>query len=276
MIKIQQTIVNKKGERLVFDEITKYESFYLTKLDGNVGLLDEDGIEIIKPLYDKICLTTYGCFVVEKNKLCGLVNAVGEFIIPLKYSAISLYCKEDMVRIYLGEKVGFFNLITHFTIEPIYDDADDFFRGISKVENEGKYGLINKLGEEILPLECDYISEFYEDVAVYSIDKKYGYIRRDGFKFLSAVYDEVTGFNNGYGFAKQGKSYICVDKSGKIIFLLNISAGILHCNERWNRLLVDWCEEYIKFDCGLNLIKENGLYRCESDNGYSVNQIFYE
>lgn len=347
MLKIQKTIINKNGERLIFDDITivqsffyltkddeklgllnkdgieifkplydtivitkceefylieldgkvglydkdgieifeplhdtivitKYKEFYLIEIDGKVGLLNKDGVKIIKPLYDKIIFTTYGCFIVKENNLCGLVNALGDLIVPIRYDDISTFCSEDMIEIYLDEKVGFFNLLIYYRIEPIYDDASDFFGGVSKVKNEAKYGFINKLGDEIIEVKYDYISEFYEDVAECSIDGKFGYISRDGFEILMTEYDEVSSFNNGYGFAKKGKLYICVNKWGKIIFVINIAEGSILCNEKYRKIINEHYEEYIKFDCGLNLIKVEGFYRCELDNAYgSVLQIFY-
>lgn len=102
-----------------------------------------------------------------------------------------------------------------------------------------------------------------------------GYITRDGFEILPAEYDELSDFEFGFGFAKQGKSYICVDKTGKIIFMLNISFGIQLSNDSCEKQSFNWCDEYFHFKCGLNLIKQDGQYRCQSDDGCSVLQSFY-
>lgn len=279
MLKVQKTIMNKKGERLIFDEITRldtFDIFYLTKTDEKVGLLSLDGIEIIKPSYDKIIPTKYEFFIVEKDKKCGLVNTTGDLIIPVKYETIDKDCRENIVKIYLGGKVGFFNFTTNQFIEPIYDHADAFFNGITKVKKDEKYGFLNKHGIEVVPLIYDNISEFYEDVAKITINKKMGYITRDGFEILPPEYDEISGFHSGFGFARKGTSNVCVDKTGKIIFILNISVGIQISNESYQKLSFEWCEEYFKFKCGINLIKQDGQYRCESDDGRSIIQPFYD
>ena len=279
MLKIQKTIINKNGERLIFDEITSlstFDSFYLTKTDEKVGLLSKDGIEIIKPSYDRITSTEYKCFIVEKDKKYGLVNTTGDLIIPVKYTAIDAYCRENMVKIYLDEKVGFFNFSTNRFIEPIYNHADTFFNGTTKVQEEGKYGFINRQGVEIIPVKYEYISDFYENVAKTRINNKWGYITRDGFEILPPEYDEIAGFHAGYGFARQGKSNICVDQSGKIIFMLYIDSGIQLANDGYKELSFDWCDEYFKFNCGLNLIRQGRRYRCETDDGYTISQPFYD
>lgn len=274
MLKIQKTIVNKNGIRLVFDNITKYDYFYLTELNNRFGALNLDGIEIIKPIYDKIILTEYGFYIVENNQLQGLINPTGKLVLPIKFSRIETSCYDEMVKILINGKIGFFNIFTNDLVEPIYDFAEHFFKGICKVGRNDKFGFINKKGVEFIPVKYDFISEPYCEVCKTRIKNKWGAISLDGKEILPTDYDEVHGFDFGYGFAKKGNLYICVDKTGKEIFCLDITKGIIRTGEGYQKKSNDYYEEYIEFNCGLIVIKQYGRFHCITSNFY-ISVDFY-
>jgi len=268
MLKIQKTIVNKRGERLIFDDIIENDSFYLTKNNDKFGTLNSDGIEIIKPDYDEIILTKYGLFKVRQNNLYGLIDSNGTVVVPVKYTFISDNAIAGMVEMRIDKKYGFFNLSNNYIIEAIYDSVTYFEYGISRVQIEGKYGCIDKNGTEIILIEYDYISEFYANVAEITKNDKHGYITIDGKEILQPVYDEVD--NDGYlyhfYFGRRGKTFTCVDEKGKFIFALDISRGIVKTGEGYQKVSHVTYEEYFKFDCGISVIKQNGIFSCISEN----------
>lgn len=343
MLEIQKTIVNKNGERLVFDDITEFNSsnpFYLTKSGELLGILNSDGIEIVKPSYDSITMTKYGFFIVEKDNLYGLVNPSGQICIRASYDYISNCCINGMVEIKKGEKIGFANINTFFIIEPIYDSATSFEKGFSKVDIEGKYGLINKLGVECIPLYYDYISDccinemveikkgekigfanintffiiepIYDSatsfdekgVSKVKIDGKYGFINKLGIQFIPLIYDwiyepyngvartklnnkygcisygefeifkpeydEVSGFDGNVVFARKGNLNYCSSKDRKRIFILDTNQGIIHTGTGFTKIPYEWCEEYIQFDCGISVIKQDGKFRCVDANQHPL------
>lgn len=274
MLKIQKTIVNKNGNRLVFDNITKCDYFYLTELNNQFGALNLDGIEIIKPIYDKIIPTKYGFYIVEKNNLQGLVSPSGLLVLPVRFSHISTSCYDEMVKILLDSKIGFFNIFTNYLIEPLYDFAEEFFKGICKVGRDGKFGFINKKGIEYIPVKYDFISKPYCQVCKTMIENQWGAISLDGKEYLPTNYDEVHGFDFDFGFAKKENLYICADKTGKEIFCLDITKGIIRTGEGYQKISNDDYEEYIEFNCGLIVIKQYGKFHCITSN-YYISVDFY-
>ena len=106
------------------------------------------------------------------------------------------------------------------------------------------------------------------------IKNKLGAISLDGKEYLPSIYDEVHGFDFDFGFAKKENLYICVDKTGKEIFCLDKTKGIIRTGDGYQKTFDDNYEKHFKFDCGLIVTKLYGIYHCISDNGY-ISVDFY-
>lgn len=271
MLEIQKTIMNKDGVRLFFDDIIENESCYITKLDNKFGVVNSEKIEIFKPLYDEVIPINYGFYIVRIKQSYGLINPNGVLIIPVEYNYISNICKEEMVEIHSDKKVGFANVYKVYQIEPKYDSAEfPFSHGIIKVKKDNKYGFIDKKGNEFIPVKYDWISNFYEGIAKVCIGYKYGYITQKGEELLKPEYDEASGFNFGFGFAKKSNCFICINNTGEEIFCLNPSLGLVRSKDGFQRIDNNSFDEYIKLDCGLSIVKQNGIYSCISDDNTVV------
>lgn len=73
-----------------------------------------------------------------------------------------------------------------------YDYVEDYFYvngSLCKVKNNGKYGLINLEGEEIVPCKYDYIYSSIKDLFKVKLNNKYGYINSKGER-IGPLYDE--------------------------------------------------------------------------------------
>ena len=68
---------------------------------------------------------------------------------------------------YWGRNLGYINKKGEFVIKPIYDDVEPFENGLGKVRRDKKYGYVNYNGEEVIPVEYDYVY-FENDSLIYS------------------------------------------------------------------------------------------------------------
>ena len=80
-----------------------------------------------------------------------------------------------------------------------YDKVSMFNEGVAIVQKDGKYGYINKLGEEIIPCKYDKAEEFYNGLAVVGemVTKDsfiYGCINLDDEMVIPLKYDNIGGF----------------------------------------------------------------------------------
>jgi hypothetical protein len=120
----------KEGRGLVRDE--KYRFYYITEqaglydgfyqratefkhgvavvqVSGKWGIINQRGIEIIPPKYDKIESFENGYAKVRIKGFNGLSNLKGELIVDPDYEYIS-YAGEGLFRVEQGDKIGYFDM----------------------------------------------------------------------------------------------------------------------------------------------------------------------
>ena len=146
--------------------------------------MDKDGKVIFEPKYDVILDTAYNddsmirigvnhyrayerettSPTIYKSHIVGLANCKGEFIIPMEYETIILPFRSSLFT--LREKIhgnyGVVDINNNTVVEfGLYSWIDGFSNGYSRVKREGKWGIINELGEEVLPCKYKHIKDFY-------------------------------------------------------------------------------------------------------------------
>ena len=99
------------------------------------------------------------------------------------------------------------------------DKDSDLVLVSKKVNNETKYDVIDfNTREVILPLEYDSIENFSEGLARVEQEGKWGFIDKNGKVVIPIEYDDVTDFGKGIvRVEKNGKSSLIDTKTGKII-----------------------------------------------------------
>lgn len=110
--------------------------------------------------------------------------------------------------------------IAIWVIEPNYDFIEVTDNGFFKVVKDNKIGLLNKEGSEVLPIEFDSITPFYEDRALLFKDNNfYGITDIDGNITVleNNNYELCYGahrFYNGFLLVKYNHSYYYLNKDG--------------------------------------------------------------
>ena len=211
------------------------------------GFLNSKNDTIIKPIYlwasdfqDGLALVQNGEYEdVERYGKYGYINEKNEYIIePLSIVPFSF---KDGLAVVQNEnfKFGYVNFNKELVIPYLYDEAYGFgfgtclsipngFNNIAIVNignsivmrhncqnSIGKWGLINKKGEEVLPIKygwiygvsCDvafildgeFVSRKIDDHSSYiEIKGKFGIIDIDGKIVVEPIYDEIVGYHSFY------------------------------------------------------------------------------
>lgn len=81
----------------------------VVQVDGRWAIINQQGIEIIPPKYDKIDQFEQGFAKVRIKGFSGLTNLQGELIVQPDYEYIS-YAGEGLLRAEQGDKVGYFDM----------------------------------------------------------------------------------------------------------------------------------------------------------------------
>ena len=200
-------------------------TYIFAKRDSIYSFIDLHGKVIASYNYDDMePFFRKGRFLsfVTKNKKKGLIDFVsGKVIIPIEYD---YYIGGDVFAFGKGEEVveeqmKYFDVNGKKTAKPpFYISSNEFGRGIVKVENKEKYGLINLSKKLIVPCVYDEIDYFSGGMAVVKKNGKYGFLDYSGKLVIPTIYDNVEPFEPGYYYTKVVKNgeTFAIDRTGKI------------------------------------------------------------
>jgi len=97
----------------------------------------------------------------------------------------------------------------------VYDNIGGFREGLASVEQNGKWGCINKSGNIVIPIVYDQVGGFYEGLAYIKLNGKYGFIDKSGKHVIPVVYDHPSTFSEGLARVELNGKYVFIDKTGK-------------------------------------------------------------
>ncbi len=208
--------------------------------DSNIieyGYIDTKGNWVLPPVYEYAYPFIDGRAVVQQYERYGLIDTTGKEIIPIKYLVMSspnegrVFARDPQIGL-----IAMFDLSGRRITGFIYDDiltygnglyavkrgdkqyylnakgkerfgawemAGRFRDGFATVKKEGKYGIINHKGKQILPCEYDYSNRapeeyiFHDGMAIIEKEGKYGFIDTKGDIVIPIQYPKVFYFSEG-------------------------------------------------------------------------------
>lgn len=201
--------------------------------DGKYGLVDFEGKEITKPIYDEIDSLAYkeGELSVKQNEKYGVINIKGNKLVEIKYDKIAVdeyYTDENRYQ-YAGYIVSIttqegyrYGYLDYKGKEILNTEYNNISRITEIQDNENSYLICAKNGQygiiknEDLILGNEYQSIRYDDtnkVFVIEKSKKYGIVNLDGNEIIPVQYDQIdiTGI---YLYAQDEQGTIVYDSNG--------------------------------------------------------------
>lgn len=99
-----------------------------------------------------------------------------------------------------------------------YDWQDDFiFNGLVKVKLDGKYGFINKDGEEIIPCKYEDADAFSDGLAKVKSAEGWGFVNENGEEIIPCKYEDADAFSGGLARVKSAEGWGFVNEDGEEI-----------------------------------------------------------
>ncbi|MBR4553042.1 MAG: WG repeat-containing protein [Bacteroidaceae bacterium] len=134
-------------------------------INGKIGFIDQQGKVIVEPLYEKI----NGAFhyknnyvAVFRDKKWTIINSAGKEILESVSSTLKPGYDCELVTVQNQNKSKVINLLTKKTIvNGEFDYIGGFRYGYARVKKNNKWGIIDQLGEIVLPVEYEEIYSFY-------------------------------------------------------------------------------------------------------------------
>lgn len=215
-------------------ETTPYEkSTLIYKKDGKYGLINLEGKEITKPIYDEISSIHYkeGTFVVKQDDKLGVINLKGKVIIKPEYETITSdnyynqKTKNKTTGFIVSKKTengyryGYINYLGQVIINTEYTELERV-TGIADEKQlyfiafkDGQAGLL-KNKKVILNYEYQDIQySSLNDVFVVQRNSKQGVVSKTGSTIINAEYDSIV-FGGMYINAKKGNTIYLFDLNG--------------------------------------------------------------
>ncbi len=189
--------INKSGEE-VFEIIHYFISDFTEGLccvmsDDQYGFINKAGETVISLIYDNASPFSEGLARVIKDRKIGFINKKGKKVHEIKYSNASDFIGGIALVEYEQRKFFINKLGDEISIPSLkkYDDMDYFDNELIRVKTStgnylrGKFGFINKSGNEVIPVKYDWTDyEFVSNVIKVKLDNKYFYIRNDGTEYF--------------------------------------------------------------------------------------------
>ena len=275
-------VINNKGEELFkdYDKVEIIENFdskqniwYEKNLlrvirNGKYGLIDLDGKEIIDCTYDNIT-TLKGVeenLVVKKDNLVGVINNIGQTIVPVEYSDIKTLkegYKNEYIIVDENGKSGIISTSGTVIVEPTYSEIKYINSNeLYAVKIDDKWNLINKKGE-ILNNSYDDYSYVKGDYVIVQKDGKYGIITTAGDVKIPATYEDLQYAFSVYYIAKSDSKYGIINTDN--IVQIPIEYSSMTYWEEKDIIIADKTEtETVIFDSNLTQ-KLNGIFVFEDE-----------
>ena len=154
------------------------------------------------------------------------------------------------------DKFGFIDQSGTEVVPCKYDDVDDFYEGLARVELNGKYGFIDQSGTEVIPCKYDDVVDFSEGLAAV-LNGKWGFIDQSGTEVIPCKYDDVDDFSEGL---------VAVEFNGKWGFIDQSGTEVIPCK-------YDWAGDFSE---GLAVVKLNGKWGFIDQSGNEVIPCKYD
>ena len=179
-----------------------------------------DGVALIKTEKGSTYIDSSGKKTLTFNKLTTYIpSSYNEGLaIYGKYSTLD-YLPLDME---FQGLYGFMDLKGNILIQPTYQFAYSFCNGLAAVQQNDKWGFIDKKGSIIIPCKYDSVNNgfsigFYEGLAAVEINNKWGFISEAGKLEIPFNFEQVSYFSEGLVAVKINNKWGFIDKNGNII-----------------------------------------------------------
>ena len=219
----------------------------------------------------------YEYFALYSQNKWGIINQEGEVVIQPSYEEMIVIpdkTKDVFICIYnVNEETGTYQtkainskdetILTGYEQIEALDNIDKnsnvwYEENVLRIKKNGKYGLIDLNGKELLPAEYDEITvlEGIENSLIIKKDGKVGLVNDTGSVIIDANYKGIKGLGDTY---KDG--YITIDEQGRYGLISATKKQILE--NKYDEILQVPLKEYYA-------IKENGKQKLINSNGEAL------
>ncbi len=201
--KFRYGLINKEGQLVTNQGYRKIGDFYeglalVKTADNHFGFIDTNGKMVINAIYSDASDFSEGRAAVQQDGYCGYIDKTGNVVVPIQYTQCLDFKDQRAVVYESHQKAGLIDLNGEFIIEPSINTLISFNNGRGLVKDpDYQFYYITESAEMADGYFAD--AESYEHgVAVVQIDGKWGIINQRGLELIKPKYDEIGEFESGY------------------------------------------------------------------------------
>ncbi|MCR9290674.1 MAG: WG repeat-containing protein [Bacteroidetes bacterium] len=199
--------INQMGDLVISGKFIKAGDFSqklaYVKVDSKYGYIDQHGKMVIKPQFSRCMDFKEGKAVVfHGNKKGGLIDRNGKMLIVpsinqmIEFTEGRGLVRQDTQFIYITEQAQVF--------DGEYQKARKFINGVAVIKENGRWGIINQKGIEIIPPKYDYIDQFEDGFAKVQINGFNGLTNLQGELIIQPDYEYISYAGEGLFRVEQG------------------------------------------------------------------------
>ena len=187
--------------------------------NGKNYVIDKNGNKISEAYSDMDFLSDK-YIAYKQGSLYGVKDLSGKVVKAPFFSDFFGY-SEGMAGVKVQGKWGFMDENFNLAIKPKYTEklVYSFFNGYARFRQNGKVGLIDKSGNEILPAQYDDLYEYSDNLMAFSEHRKWGYINLQGQIVIEPQYLSANNFKYGIAIVKDERlrSHLIDIQNNKIV-----------------------------------------------------------
>ncbi|MEQ8705818.1 MAG: WG repeat-containing protein [Phaeodactylibacter sp.] len=217
--------IDVRGNLVIEDRFSKAssfsEGFAAVQLDGQCGYIDLSGQVVVPCNYSKCLDFEGGRAVVYKGmRRAGLIDQSGNLLIePSLDRLLNFQEGRGLVR---DEQYRFYYITEQASpYNGYYEQATEFKYGVAVVQINGKWGIINQKGIEIIPPRYDKIESFRDGYARVRIQGFNGLASLEGELLVQPDYEYISYAGEGLYRVEKGDKIGYFDQSGQWVWALN-------------------------------------------------------
>ncbi len=226
LLSLDGTIIEEqkyKSESKLSNGYSIVESF-----DGDWGITDSDGIEIITPQYDIIITIDEKFLKVKKGNHWGIITSTGQIIAESIYHSVDSFDGKCFVVTKSDETRGwgFLSGKIDNTGRPVSEVISQTQNGFLISKSFEKFGL-EKDGAIIIPYMYETLSYWGEDKYIAQRNNKFGIIDSHNKVMINFEYSSITPLEAGKSTIKKGSFQQEIDSNLKIVedIVMNLQEG---------------------------------------------------
>lgn len=271
--------INKDGKQLLpteYNEINRVtdiksdESIYLlVSKNGKYGIL-KNNKEILPCIYEEIEYNkTNNIFIAQKASKQGIIAIDGETIIPIEYDYI--LCTGNKITAQKDEEVEIYNAKGEKQ-QSKYDNSIETSNEnyIITIDEQDKFGIVNKEGQVLIRNEYQYIEYAFEDYFIATENGKVGVIDVNKGEVIEFKYDIIQKIKDKNVLQAIISSTNTIEiYNNKVEKQASIKDAILYTYDNYIKLISDKDMKYLDNNGNVisnkELLKENKTFAYKKD-----------